>query len=226
MNLVCISFRLVSSAVISFNLMSEHFWNLAETLSGWILRNPPERWEAAAVLNERVASFNTSDFVQQSTKADWSGIARGFLHRRPLSVNWEKRVWACLTLIYVPSATCRWEPKLLPDPLGMSQSCPALWFMSLLHEQNTPEAVWAGRAFVLLTDQPRHGGLLPHPVQLVHAGESAAGRPRPQPAARGPAGPAEWPLLPRKLQHTGGGWEEPKELHITNITKKTQQCRI
>lgn len=44
-------------------------------------------------------------------------------------------------------------------------------------------------------DQPRHRRLLPHPVQLGHAGESAAGRPRPQPAARGPAGPAERPLL-------------------------------
>lgn len=49
---------------------------------------------------------------------------------------------------------------------------------------------------LLFTDQPRHCGLLSHPVQLVHAGESAAGHQRPQPAARRPARPAERPLLP------------------------------
>lgn len=54
------------------------------------------------------------------------------------------------------------------------------------------------------TDQPRNGGLLSHPVQLVHAGESAAGRPGPQPAAGGPPRPAERPLLPGEtpITHT------------------------
>ncbi len=54
---------------------------------------------------------------------------------------------------------------------------------------------------LLFTDQPRHRGLLSHPVQLVHAGESAAGRQRPQPAACGPTRPAERPLLAGKT-HT------------------------
>lgn len=71
---------------------------------------------------------------------------------------------------------------------------------------------------LLFTDQPRHRGLLPYPVQLGNAGESAAGRPRPQPAARGPAGPAERPLLPGRtltnthftfpLDYITGSWEE------------------
>lgn len=49
---------------------------------------------------------------------------------------------------------------------------------------------------LLFTDQPRHCGLLSHPVQFIHAGESAARRPGPQPAACGPTRPAERPLLP------------------------------
>lgn len=49
--------------------------------------------------------------------------------------------------------------------------------------------------FPSFPDQPRNCRLLPYPVQLGHAGESAARCPRPQPAACRPAGPAERPLL-------------------------------
>lgn len=49
--------------------------------------------------------------------------------------------------------------------------------------------------FLLFSDQPWNCGILPDPVQLLHVGESAAGSQRPEPAACGPAGPAERPVL-------------------------------
>jgi hypothetical protein len=51
-------------------------------------------------------------------------------------------------------------------------------------------------------DQPRNSGLLQDPVQLGHVGEPAAWYQRPHPAACGPSGPAERPLLPGERETT------------------------
>lgn len=68
------------------------------------------------------------------------------------------------------------------------------------------------------TDQPRNGGLLSNPVQLVHAGESAAGRPGPQPAAGGPPRPAERPLFPGETPIT--------RTHTSSVVINIQEMQL
>lgn len=77
-------------------------------------------------------------------------------------------------------------------------------------------------SFCCFTDQPRHCGLLSHPVQLVHAGEFAPRNQRPQPAACGPTGTAEWPLLPCK-PHTHS-WETKQLKNSISFILFTAEC--